>query len=214
MDAWVAVAISTVGAVGGTALGARIGLKGAQRISREERAAAERSDVVRAFGLFLGALYPSVAELQAMPPVGGWRFGVANVINRVRGPVPTWVATVRNEHNFDGGRRRELSWRLAATVADLQVRRLPPDVRAAVAEATGYVQRLGQQRSPELVAEWERIRLRLMAAAAELHADSGEVGTTASHLPSHTLPTNDDGQRAIEAPASAANARELGPPDA
>jgi len=54
--------------VGGTLLGAVVGVGGVLTISRDDRRHAGREDVRRALTVYLGALYPSVSELKELPP--------------------------------------------------------------------------------------------------------------------------------------------------
>jgi hypothetical protein len=58
--------------------------------------------------------------------------------------------------------------RLLAAIAILQVIDLPKEVKAVVDEAVEYVERLGENRSPELVAQWPAIHKRLLGAADAL----------------------------------------------
>ena len=53
--------------------------------------------------------------------------------------------------------------RLLAALALLQVLDIPDEVMAAVEEATGYAERLAEQRTPERLEEWWGVRDRLLA---------------------------------------------------
>jgi len=50
------------------------------------------------------------------------------------------------------------------------MRDLPPNVDTAVQRASDYVKCLGEQRTPELIAEWGAVHADLMAAGHELRA--------------------------------------------
>lgn len=78
------------------------------------------------------------------------------------------VAHRHAEYRLAGNRYREVPARLGAAVAQLQVLPLPPDVRAAVDAANNCIERLSQDRSPELQAEWSNVHARLMDAAQTL----------------------------------------------
>jgi hypothetical protein len=73
-----------------------------------------------------------------------------------------WVRQRRREHQRYGYRHREGGDRLAAAVAQLQVRAMPDELRAAVDQANGYIERLGEQRTQELREEWSSVHDDLM----------------------------------------------------
>jgi hypothetical protein len=159
--------VAAVGTVGGTALGAAIGLKGARAISREERAEEARAETMRAFTTYVSALIPIVSELREVPPVPK-PSPLAEMLDQFRGEAATYIATRRREQELFGGRNREQGARLAAADIDLRLRPLPASVRDAIDTANDYVERLAADRSDELIAEWPEIHKRLMAAGAEL----------------------------------------------
>jgi hypothetical protein len=57
---------------------------------------------------------------------------------------------------------------LAAAAAELQVRPIPDELRAAFDRANNYIERLGEQRTPELLAEWSSVHDDLMAGRRAL----------------------------------------------
>jgi hypothetical protein len=174
METWIALAITAVGTVGGTSLGAVIGLRGARGISREERAEQARAETLRAFTAYFSALVPVVAELRQLPPTPK-SSPLADLVDHVRGEAATYIATRRRLQQLGGDGIREQAVGLAAASLDLRLRPLPPEVNEAIDDANNYVERLGQQRSDELVAEWPGIHKRLMAANDELRALSSEA---------------------------------------
>jgi hypothetical protein len=174
MEAWIALVVTTVGTGGGTALGAVIGLRGAQAISREERAEAARAETLRAYTEYVSSTVLAVAELREVPPVPK-PSPLEKLADRVRSPAATYVMTRRHEQRITGGRNRELAARLTAAYLDLRLRALPADVRAAIEEASDYVARLGEQRSEKIIAEWSEVHARLMEANTELRALPAEA---------------------------------------
>ncbi len=122
-----------------------------------------------AFGVFLGAVYPAVAELREVPDVDGIP-KLDQAYNRLRGEKATFIAVRRRERQIFGDGLRLRAQRVAIAVADLQVLPLPRPVREAVDAANDYLERLSQRRTPELKSEWEQIHKQLMAAAEILHS--------------------------------------------
>ena len=173
METWIALAITAVGTVGGTSIGAVIGLRGAQGISREERAEQTRAETLRAFTAYFSALVPVVAELRQLPPTPK-SSPLADLVDHVRGEAATYIATRRRLQQLGGHGIREQAVGLSAASLDLRLRPLPPEVTAAIDVANDYVERLGEQRSKELVAEWPAIHKRLLAANDELRALSSD----------------------------------------
>lgn len=153
-------------AVAGTLAGSAIGVSGSLLISRHERRHALNARMRDALGVFLGAVYPAIADLRALPDINGLPKS-AEIIDRLRGERATYVATRRREREIFGDVLRDRSHRVAVAVADLQVLPLPEQVRDAVNACLDYLERLGQRRTPELKAEWTTIHARL-ASAAEL----------------------------------------------
>jgi hypothetical protein len=169
MDTWIAVAITAVGTVGGTSIGAVIGLRGARAISRDERAEQARAETLRAFTEYFSALVPVVAELRQLPPAPK-SSPLADLVDHVRGEAATYIATRRRLQQLGGDGIREQAVGLAAASLDLRLRPLPQRVSDVIDDANDYVERLGNQRSKDLVAEWPGIHKRLMAANAKLRA--------------------------------------------
>jgi hypothetical protein len=187
MEEWIALAITAAGSVGGTALGALLGLKGARDISREERAEAAQNETLRAFSTYFGALVPVVSELRQLPAVE--TSPAVDLLNRVdkaiRGEGAIYLAARRREQQILGGRPREMSARLGAAYIDLRLRDLPPTVRAVIEESSDYVGRLGEQRTDELIGEWPAIHARLIGANDELRRGL-------PHSPPLTLPMHNE----------------------
>ena len=187
MEEWIALAITAAGSVGGTALGALLGLKGARNISREERAEAAQNQTLRAFSTYFGALVPVVSELRQLPAVE--TSPAVDLLNRVdeaiRGEGAIYLAARRREQQILGGRPREMSARLGAAYIDLRLRDLPPTVSAVIEESSDYVGRLGEQRTDELIGEWPAIHARLIGANDELRRGL-------PHSPPLTLPMHNE----------------------
>lgn len=160
---WVAIAGTVVGAI----LGAAIGVLGTLKISRERRRHDQREDLRRAFGAYLGALYPAVAELRELPPVREQPRLVA-LLSRLESENVAWARQRQREYRLYGDRHRQNASALAAAVADLQVRPMPSVLRSAFERANDYIERLGEQRSPELRGEWEAIHAELMRGARSI----------------------------------------------
>jgi hypothetical protein len=174
VEAWIALVITTAGAIGGTATGAIIALKGARSLSRDERIAAERAENLRAFRIFVAETVQSVSELKQLPPVPK-PWPTDRLIELAERPlrggkVGMQMATRSRIYKRYGDRHLDLAGRLGAALVDLMMRDLPSNVDAAVQRASDYVQRLGEQRTPELIAEWGAVHADLIAAGHELRA--------------------------------------------
>jgi hypothetical protein len=138
-------------------------------IARRERRYSLNARMRDAFGVFLGALYPAVADLRELPDVDGLP-KLAEGYNRLRGERATFVANRRREREIFGDVLRDRAHRVAIAVADLQVLPLPQEAREAVDKSIDYLERLGERRTPELKAEWSVIHAQLAGAAALLRA--------------------------------------------
>jgi len=196
LEAWIALVVTVGGTVGGTAMGAVIALKGARSLSRDERDAAARAETLRAYRLFVGEAVKSVAELRRLPPVTEPNplEKVGELVDRLgRSDAEVTMRTRARIYERYGDRHLVLADQLAAAAVDLRLRELPPAARAAVDGAIDYVERLGEQRSEEILAEWKGVHGRLISAGEKVKR------WASSHRSSHTLPTNDDGQRPAEA---------------
>lgn len=147
--------------VGGALLGAIVGVRGALAISRDERRDAQREDLRRALAGYLGALYPAVHELRTLPPARRLP-RLVQWIERLQPADVAWAKQRHREYRLYGYRHREGGDRLAAAVAELQVRAMPDELRLAVDRANSYVERLGEQRAPELIEEWSSVHSNLM----------------------------------------------------
>lgn len=171
MEGWVALLISIGGTISGTVAGAVVGLTGARKLSRDERMAQERTETLRSFRNYVGEVVQSVAELRQLPAVPETN-RVADLatglVDRVRGEAAVHMATRMRIHQRYGDRYFELAGKLAAAAIDLRLRNLPETARAAVDRANDYVERLGENRSSELIAEWKGVHADLMAAGEEL----------------------------------------------
>lgn len=137
-----------IGAFGG----AGIGLVGTQLVSAAERREASQRDKRRAFAAYLGALYPAVSELRSMPPNRP-----PNALERAQGKLTdeqaAWIRTRKamteaTPHLF--GRID----RLSLATAEVEVLDMPPEVLKAVEASNDYVERIGEERTDELKAEW------------------------------------------------------------
>ena len=107
-----------------------------------------------------------MAELREMPPnrSGG-------LFNRLDSSLLTKQAAWARTHQGMAALSPQLFSRidrLLAAIAILQVIGPPKEVNAVVDEATEYVERLGDNRSPELTAKWPDIHERLLEAAEAL----------------------------------------------
>lgn len=163
MQEWLVALIGAGGALGGSALG----LRGALRISREEREQATHDRIREAFGGYLAALYPSVAELRELPALRKPDL-ITKVINAWRGKEATWIAQRKAERRVLGDNYRQVAYQLAGATARLQVLPLDHELREVLKAATDYIERLSETRSPELKAEWPQIHSRLMAQVTRL----------------------------------------------
>ncbi|MGZ4248871.1 MAG: hypothetical protein ACXVUE_11270 [Solirubrobacteraceae bacterium] len=136
-------------AVAGTLASAVVGVAGAARISRQARREALNDRMRDAFGVYLGALYPAVADLRELPDVDGLPM-LDQAINRLRGDKATFVASRRRERQIFGDGMRDRAHGVGVAVAGLQVLPLPPPVRDAVDVANDYLERLGERRTDDL----------------------------------------------------------------
>lgn len=164
MDEWITGAIGVCGTLSGTGLG----YVGAVRISRRDRAAALLAQIRSAAAVYLGALYQSVGELHELPPNRDPN-ALDRGIRRLQGEQGAWVAQRRAEYRLSGDRYRQLAGQLASAAAQLHALPLPPDLDAAVAAANEYVEKLSEQRTPELIAQWPATRAALLAAIKRLN---------------------------------------------
>ncbi len=206
MEEWLALVIAGAFTLAGTALGALIGLKGARRLSRDERAVVERAETVRAFKLYVTAAVQIVSELRQIPPApepNPVEEAIGGVFDRLRGEAGTQMATRARLHRLYGDRHHDLGDRLSAAYIDVRLRDLPANARAAIDETNDYIERLSDQRTNELIARWKEVHAHLIAVGEELREGS-------PHISAHTLPANDDGPRPAEAPAEGRNASNHG----
>jgi hypothetical protein len=161
---WITAAIGVGGALGGTGLGYR----GALSINRRQQADAQRAHVREALAEYVGALYISVGELRDLPPnkEPDW---LSQALDRMRGEQGAWMARRSAEYRLTGDRYRDLAGRLAMAAARLHVLPLRFELSDAVAAANDYVEKLGADRTPELIAQWPDVRARLLASGAYLN---------------------------------------------
>jgi hypothetical protein len=95
----------TGGTIVAAIVGAAVTLKGARNLSRDERVAAERTEDLRAFRVFVASASLSVSELRQLPPVPEPRPGeelVGRVVDTIRGEAATKMATRRKVHQEYG----------------------------------------------------------------------------------------------------------------
>jgi hypothetical protein len=161
VDATVALIISPAAGL----LGVGLGYLGSRRISTDEREAVARAELRRTVAAYLSALYPVVAELRALPDVHPGRF--AQALDRLSGEGAAFVRS-RREIAKMGSRPFELSDRLAAAAANLQVLALPAPLESAVAKANAYVELLGESRSEALKEQWPQVWKGLHSAIRSL----------------------------------------------
>jgi hypothetical protein len=151
-----------VGAFGGAA----IGLSGALIIDRLQSHRSLRVERRRAFGGYLGALYSAVGEFRDMPSnrEGGLFEKLDSVLTTEQ------AAWVRGRQGIAKTSPQLFGRvdRLLAAQALLQVLDIPRDVMDRVDEATAYVERLAENRTPERREEWWDIRERLLATGKTL----------------------------------------------
>ncbi len=88
------------------------------------------------------------------------------------------MATRRKIRRQYGERHVDLSESFAAAYLDLRLRNVPPAVNAIVERTADFLAKVGEQRTPELIAEWKEIHAALMAARDELAALVTDRDTT------------------------------------
>jgi hypothetical protein len=168
--AWIGV----VGALAGAALGSGMTILGTRRVGKDERAAAEHAENLRAFRLFVSEAALSVSELRRLPAVPKpWPSDavVTRLTTLLRGgEAGAQMATRRKVYRQYGNRHEELAARFAAAYMDLRLRDLPPSVAATVERTADYIAKLGEDRTPELKEEWKVVHAALMASGDELKA--------------------------------------------
>jgi hypothetical protein len=163
MQDWIVALIG----VGGTLSGTGLGYRGARAINRDDRAAAMREQVRAAVADYFRMLVVSVAELRDLPPRKDPK-ALDQAVDKLRGEQAAWIARRRSEFRLAGDRYRQIASELAVVVVKLQTLPLPPDVRAAVDAGNHYVERLGENRTPDLLKEWSEIHDRMLKSFASL----------------------------------------------
>lgn len=116
---------------------------------------------------YFGLLVVSVAELRDLPPRKEPN-ALDEAVDMLRGEQGAWIARRRAEYRLTGDRYREIASQLAVAATKLQTLPLPPDVRAAVDAGNDYVERLGENRTPELTKEWAGIHERMVNSMPSL----------------------------------------------
>jgi hypothetical protein len=149
---------------GVTLAGVGIGTVSSWLLSRRERRLAQRDELRRALGAYLGALYEAVAFLRQMPdvPDGGWLTGLGTLGERI-----SWVSAQRHLAML-GSRPLQAQERVVAALAQLQVLKLPPELQRAVEASAQFVERLAGSRAPEVVDRWPEVYADLHAATEGL----------------------------------------------
>lgn len=156
-----------------TVVGVGLGYISSRAVSKSEREAASHADLQRAISIYLGALYPAVAQLRQMPDV---RPGaLSDLLDRLRGEAATYVYTQRQLAAM-GSRHMILADQLVAAYAGLAVMNVPPRLRAAVDESFAWMAELGESRSEEVKARWPAIWAQLDTAVKELAANKPSAG--------------------------------------
>jgi hypothetical protein len=167
---WITAAIGVGGTLAGTGLGAGLGYRGALSINQRQRADAQRARVRDVLAEYMGALYVAVGELRDLPPNQPPK-RLSHVVDQLRGEQGAWLARRTAEHRLTGDRYRELAARLAIASARLHVLSLKAELESAVSAANEYAEKLGIDRTPELIAQWPDVRASLPASAAYLNVE-------------------------------------------
>lgn len=161
MDTTVALVVGPAAGL----LGVGLGYLGSRHVSREERRVAARAELRRALASYLGAIYPLVAELRAMPEVRATR--ISDIVERLSSDAAVYVRSRRQIAKL-GPRPLELMDRFVAMTANLQVLPKPAPLEAAFTAANDYVEQLTETRSEELKNGWPEIWRSLQLAATVL----------------------------------------------
>lgn len=163
MQDWIVALIG----VGGTLAGTGLGYRGARAINHDDRAAALRGQMRTAVADYFGLLVVSVAELRDLPPRKEPN-ALDQAVDKLRGEHRAWIARRRAEYRLTGDRYRQIASQLAVAATKLQTLPLPPEVRAAVDAGNNYVERLGENRTPELTDEWGEVHQQMVNSVASL----------------------------------------------
>jgi hypothetical protein len=150
-----------------TVVGVGLGYISSRAVSKSERDEASRADMRRAVSAYLGALYPAVAQMRAMPNVQPG--ALSDLLDRLRGEAATYVHAQRQLAAM-GSRHMILADQLVAAYAGLAVMDVPPRLRTAVDESFAWMAELGENRSEEVKARWPAIWAELDAAVSALAA--------------------------------------------
>jgi hypothetical protein len=180
VDAGLALAITVAGTIGGAAAGAAIGLKGARRLARDERAAVRREETARAYRAYVSAAVKSVSELRQLPPIpepDAITEAVGAVVSAFRSEADEKMATKARIHRRYGDRHLVLADQLVTAGVELALCEIPPSARAAIKATDDYVIRLSDDRDEKLIAEWKEIHAALWKAGEDVRAwaESGEL---------------------------------------
>lgn len=151
-----------IGAFGG----AGIGLGGTLKVGRVQQREARRKEQEHAFAAFLGALYPAVSELREMPPNREPNL-VEKATDLLSSEQAQWARTRRAMLAMSPQIFTRMD-RLSSAMALLQVLDMPEQIMNAVEDANDYVVRLGEDRTPDRLDEWEFIYDRLHVAKASI----------------------------------------------
>ena len=155
----------------GTLAGTGVGLAGATALSRDERRDDRQVERRQIFARFLAATYSVVAELRELPP-GSEGSVLAKIIDQIQGEDAAYVRT-RKELAKMGNTHFTRLDRMNASIAEIQVSDLPAEVVNIVNETGEYVQRLSDERTDEVKAEWPAIAKRLQEATNLLRSERG-----------------------------------------
>jgi hypothetical protein len=157
-----------VGPVAGL-LGVGLGYLGTKRLSDQQRQRERGAELSRALAAYLGALYPVVAELRAMPhvPAGD---GTSRLDRLMWGEAGAYVKSRQRLLRSFGTRHFELQDRFAAAAAQLKVLPLPMELEQAVDAATAWVEELAVSRAPDVTRRWPQIWEDLHDAARAIEA--------------------------------------------
>lgn len=155
----------------GTLAGASLGLAGGAAISRGERRESRRIEMRQVYARFLAATYSAVAELRELPP-GSEGTTISRILDQIRGEEASYVQTRKTLAEMGNTHIARMD-RMNAAIAEIQVLDLPPELIAIVNDTGEYVQRLSDERTEPVKAEWPAYFDRLQTGAAILNRQQG-----------------------------------------
>jgi hypothetical protein len=179
---WLTAAIGVGGTLAGTGLGAGLGYRGALSINSRQRADAQRARVRAARAEYIGALYVAVGEMRDLPPATepNW---LGRALDRLRGEQGAWLARRAAEYRLTGDRYRQVAAGVAMAAARLHVLPLRPELEAAVSASAEYAEKLGVNRTPELLEQWPEVRTMLLKSGAYLNDTDLRAENRSANIP-------------------------------